>query len=227
MKRNCQAHFSSWTFHLTKMLRQHELHISQLLWNERTGDFHRPLGSYLFALIWFVFAAQTRFCFPSPPDKRYKSPSAFCLLELCFTAKTIQTATALHLLTNHPGREEMLHKSQLDSTRRKVNSQPPAPSLTSKQYINTADICFLCFSPLLHWFESLVGYLTKNSVSPPVFDFYVGCYCKLCNSELSDEWTQEANCMNTADSCWGFNGLYAVEFTLERKRGQLKSVINP
>lgn len=162
MKRNCQAHFSSWTFHLTKMLRQHELHISQLLWNERTGDFHRPLGSYLFALIWFVFAAQTRFCFPSPPDKRYKSPSAFCLLELCFTAKTIQTATALHLLTNHPGREEMLHKSQLDSTRRKVNSQPPAPSLTSKQYINTADICFLCFSPLLHWFESLVGYLTKT-----------------------------------------------------------------
>lgn len=110
---------------------------------------------------------------------------------------------------------------------REGNSQPPAPSLTSKQYINTTDIRFLCFSTsaALFWTaETLMGSLTKHSVSPPAaLDFCVG---ELLLQTLTHHY------MNTADSkCWVFNGLYTVVFTLRQSKrnaswletGQFKS----
>lgn len=146
------------------------------------------------SLLWF--AAQTQFVFPSA--KHYKSLSAFCVsLNKCFTANNMQTGTVLiysltagrklkfSSQTNQlEGKETLKSDIQLGSTREKW-----IHSLTSKQYINTTNTWFLCFSLLLLCFapQRLLWGLSRKTLEA----LDLCCCCKLSVRSVRAKWQMD------------------------------------
>ena len=167
-------------------------HISQLLWNEGTGDLLIFVASYLFALI---CSSNTILFFPRLNIINH------CLLSVswnkCFTANNMQTGTVLiysltagrklkfSSLTNQPeGKETFKSDIQLGSTREKG-----IHSLTSKRYINITSTWFLYFSLLLLSFapQRLLWGLSRKTLE--ALDL---CYCcKLSVRSVRAKWQMD------------------------------------